>query len=191
MTVDAIVLISHNPAHADLQAQAIADARSFARRPGAKHTVASVFVDRSATSAGHPPDTEVFMQRVAEAGRGQFVRANENASLSVTILPSIITLHPADHPLVHRHHPAASGEPSRLPVEAHLERCVEQRQQVGVQPQGIPKARDEIAYGGEPPPRVVQVPDPIVVRRHDDQRRPRRRQRVLIGDLRRDVGSVG
>ena len=85
-----IVMISDNPAHVDLQAQAIADARRFARRPGARHTVASVFVDTSATSAGYPPDTESFMQRVAQAGRGQFVRANENASLSVTILRAII-----------------------------------------------------------------------------------------------------
>ena len=85
-----IVMISDNPAHFDLQAQAIADARSFARRPGAKHTVSSVFVDTSEFSAGHPPDTELFMQRVAQAGRGQFVRANENASLSVTILRAII-----------------------------------------------------------------------------------------------------
>ena len=85
-----IVMISDNPAHVDLQAQAITDARRFARRPGARHTVASVFVDTSATSAGYPPDTESFMQRVAQAGRGQFVRANENASLSVTILRAII-----------------------------------------------------------------------------------------------------
>ena len=40
------------------------------------------------TGPGYP-DAASFMQRVAEAGRGQFVRADENASLSVTILRAV------------------------------------------------------------------------------------------------------
>ena len=85
-----IVMISDNPAHDNLRQQAIVDAGSFAQRRGAHHTVSSVFVDTS-VFAGRPaiPDTVTFMRRVASAGRGQFVRADENASLSVTILRAI------------------------------------------------------------------------------------------------------
>ena len=83
-----IVMISDNPAHADRRGQAISDARSFASRPGARHTVSAVFVDTSATGPQHP-DTASFMRRVAEAGQGQFVPANENASLSLTILHAL------------------------------------------------------------------------------------------------------
>ena len=83
-----IVMISDNPAHADLRGQAISDARSFARRPSARHTISTVFVDTSAT--GPPdPDTVLFMRRVANAGGGEFVHANQNASLSITILRAI------------------------------------------------------------------------------------------------------
>lgn len=80
-----IVMISDNPAHASLRRQAIADAGRFARRPGARHTVSAVFVD---TSSGYP-DAAAFMQRVARDGGGRFVRADEHASLSVTILRAI------------------------------------------------------------------------------------------------------
>ena len=84
-----IVLISDNPAHANLRRQAIADAGRFARRPGARHTVSAVFVDTSLTAGPGYPDAAAFMQRVAQAGGGRFVRADENASLSVTILRAI------------------------------------------------------------------------------------------------------
>ena len=84
-----IVLISDNPAHADLRRQAVADAARFARRPGARHTVSAVFVDTSLTAGPGYPDAATFMQRVARAGGGRFVRADENASLSVTILRAI------------------------------------------------------------------------------------------------------
>jgi len=84
-----IVMISDNPAHADLRRQAIADAGRFARRPGARHTVSAVFVDTSLTAGPGYPDAAAFMQRVARAGGGPFVRADENASLSVTILRAI------------------------------------------------------------------------------------------------------
>lgn len=82
-----IVIISDNPAHFDMRAQAIADAREFAQRPGARHTVSSVFVDTSPNP--RHPDTEDFMRRVAQAGRGRFVEADRNASLSVTILLAV------------------------------------------------------------------------------------------------------
>ena len=84
-----IVLISDNPAHAHLREQAVADARRFSRGPGARHTVSTVLVDTSALAGPAYPDTAAFMQRVAEAGGGQFVRADENASLSVTILRAV------------------------------------------------------------------------------------------------------
>ena len=84
-----IVLISDNPAHADLRGQAVEDARRFARRPDARHTVSAVFVDTSITAGPGHPDAASFMRRVARAGAGQFVRADENASLSVTILRAV------------------------------------------------------------------------------------------------------
>ena len=83
-----IVMISDNPAHADRREQAIADARRFARRRGARHTVSAVLVDTSELGPAYP-DTPAFMQRVAAAGGGQFVRADEHASLSVTILQAL------------------------------------------------------------------------------------------------------
>ena len=78
-----IVMISDNPAHTNVRRQAIADAGRFGRRPGARHTVSAVFVDTSATAGPGHPDAMSFMQRVARAGGGRFVRADENASLSV------------------------------------------------------------------------------------------------------------
>ena len=83
-----IVMVSDNPAHADMRQQAIGDARRFAERRGARHTVSSVLVDTTAVGPRHP-DTVAFMQQVAQAGGGQFVRSDENASLSVTILRAI------------------------------------------------------------------------------------------------------
>lgn len=82
-----IVLISDNPAHDDMRAQAISDAKAFARRPGARHTVSSVFVDTYPNT--RHPDTEDFMRQVARAGRGRFVEANRDASFSLTILKAI------------------------------------------------------------------------------------------------------
>ena len=55
-----------------------------ARRPAS-----AVFVDTSMTAGPGYPDAANFMQRVAGAGGGRFVRADENASLSVTILRAI------------------------------------------------------------------------------------------------------
>ena len=62
---------------------------NFSRRPGARHTVSAVFVDTSITAGSGYPDAASFMQRVAPAGGGQVVRANENASLAVTILRAV------------------------------------------------------------------------------------------------------
>ena len=82
-----IVIISDNPAHHDMRAQAISDAQRFAARPGARHSVSSVFVDTSPNP--RYPDTEDFMRQVVQAGRGRFVEADQNASLSVTILLAV------------------------------------------------------------------------------------------------------
>ncbi len=86
-----IVMISDNPAHDDMIAQAISDAGTFAARPGAQHTVSTVFVDTSGAGPSHPliRHTVRFMRQVAQAGRGEFVAANENASLSLTILHAL------------------------------------------------------------------------------------------------------
>ena len=84
-----IVLISDNPAHTDLRDQAIADARDFASRSGARYTVSAVFVDDRDSSLRSYPDTASFMQQVALAGNGQFVRSSESASLSVMILLAV------------------------------------------------------------------------------------------------------
>ena len=80
-----IVLISDNPAYLDVRAQAISDAAEFARRPGARHTVSSVYVETGTALR----DTTAFMQQVARAGGGRFLQANQNASLSVTILLAV------------------------------------------------------------------------------------------------------
>ena len=84
-----IVIVSDNLAHANVRRQAIADAGRFARRPGAQHTVSAVFVDTSMTAGPDYPDAAAFMQRGARAGGGRFVRADENAALSVTILRAV------------------------------------------------------------------------------------------------------
>ncbi len=80
-----IVLISDNPAYADQQGQAIADAAAFAGRPGARHTVSSVYVE-TGTPLRNTPD---FMRQITRSGRGTFVEADRNASLSVTILLAV------------------------------------------------------------------------------------------------------
>ncbi|MCY4429717.1 MAG: VWA domain-containing protein [Rhodospirillales bacterium] len=80
-----IVMISDNPAYWDARAQAVSDAAAFAQRPGARHTVSSVYVETQTPLR----DTPDFMRRVAQAGRGRFVEADRNASLSVTILLAV------------------------------------------------------------------------------------------------------
>ena len=50
--------------------------------------MSAVLVDTSELGPAYP-DTPAFMQRVATAGGGQFVRADEHASLSVTILQAL------------------------------------------------------------------------------------------------------
>ncbi len=80
-----IVVISDNPAYMDRRAQAVSDAAAFAQRPGARHTVSSVYIE-----TGTPlRDTPAFMRQVAHAGRGRFMQADRNASLSVTILLAV------------------------------------------------------------------------------------------------------
>lgn len=84
-----IVLIGDNPAHAHLRDQAIADARGFAARSGALHTVSTVFVDPRYNTLRSYPDTASFLRRVAASGGGQFVRSSENVSFSVMVLRAI------------------------------------------------------------------------------------------------------
>ncbi|MXX74887.1 MAG: VWA domain-containing protein [Holophagales bacterium] len=84
-----IVLVTDNPAHAHLRDQAIADARTFAARSGAMHTVSTVFVDPRYSASRSYPETASFLRQVAVSGGGQFVRSSENASLSMMILRAI------------------------------------------------------------------------------------------------------
>lgn len=88
-TYRSIILISDNPAHSHLRRQAVEDARSFAARPGARHTVSTVFSDRGDTASRSFPETAAYLQELAEAGGGHFVRSSESASLTVVILRAL------------------------------------------------------------------------------------------------------
>ena len=80
-----IVMISDNPAYVEEQNRAVTEAGAFARQPGPRQTVSAVYVE-----TGTPlRDTPIFMQRVASAGQGAYVQADQNASLSVTILLAV------------------------------------------------------------------------------------------------------
>ena len=88
-TYRSIILISDNPAHSHLRRQAVEDARGFAARPGARHTVSTVFSDRGDTVNRSFPETAAYLQELAEAGDGRFVRSSESASLTVVILRAL------------------------------------------------------------------------------------------------------
>lgn len=83
----AIVLISDNPAHADLRQRGIDVTREFTAREGARHTVSTVFV---LTNAPRDPQARSYLQRVAETGNGKFVPDNEAASFTITILKALV-----------------------------------------------------------------------------------------------------
>lgn len=77
-----IVLITDNPAYPDEVRQAIADAASFASAGDGR--VSTVYIE-----TGDRPAAEAFLERVASAGRGQFVR-NAGGSVTVTLLLSLL-----------------------------------------------------------------------------------------------------
>ena len=77
-----IVLITDNPAYPDEARQAVADAAAFASAGNAR--VSTVYIE-----TGDRPAAEAFLERVASAGRGQFVR-DTGGSVTVTLLLSLL-----------------------------------------------------------------------------------------------------
>lgn len=77
-----IVLITDNPAYLEERDEAIAAAAEFAAAGDAR--VSTVFVD-----TGGDPAAETFLERVASAGRGQFVR-DTGGSVTVNLLLSLM-----------------------------------------------------------------------------------------------------
>ena len=77
-----IVLITDNPAYPDEARQAVADAASFASAGNSR--VSTVYIE-----TGDRPAAEAFLERVASAGRGQFVR-DTGGSVTVTLLLSLL-----------------------------------------------------------------------------------------------------
>ena len=78
-----IVLITDNPAYLDEVDAAVTEAASFAAA-GDGRRVSTVFID-----TGGEPRTEAFLERVADVGRGQFVR-DTGGSITVTLLLSLL-----------------------------------------------------------------------------------------------------
>ena len=77
-----IVLITDNPAYPDEARQAVADAAAFASAGNSR--VSTVYIE-----TGDRPAAEAFLERVASAGRGQFVR-DTGGSVTVTLLLSLL-----------------------------------------------------------------------------------------------------
>ena len=77
-----IVLITDNPAYAHEMDRAVADAASFAAAGNSR--VSTVYI-----RTGDRPEAEAFLQRVASAGLGQFVR-DTGGSITVTLLLSLM-----------------------------------------------------------------------------------------------------
>ena len=77
-----VVLITDNPAYPDEARQAIADAAAFASAGNSR--VSTVYIE-----TGDRPAAEAFLERVASAGRGQFVR-DTGGSVTVTLLLSLL-----------------------------------------------------------------------------------------------------
>ena len=77
-----IVLITDNPAYPEESDQAVAEARSFAATGNAR--VSTVFRDTNSD-----PGSRAFLERVANAGRGQFVE-DTGGSFTVTLLLSML-----------------------------------------------------------------------------------------------------
>lgn len=79
-----IVLVTDNPAYPDEVDRSISTAATIARFPG--HRVSTVYINSQGRAN---PDVEAFLQRVANAGRGQFVR-DVGGSLTVNLLLSLL-----------------------------------------------------------------------------------------------------
>ena len=77
-----VVVITDNPAYPEERDQAIAEATSFASAGDSR--VSTVFVQTNGD-----PAAESFLERVASAGGGQFVR-DMGGSLTVNLLLSLM-----------------------------------------------------------------------------------------------------
>ena len=79
-----IVLVTDNPAYPEEVDRSVSTAAAIARFPG--HRVSTVYINSQGRAN---PDVEAFLQRVANAGRGQFVR-DVGGSLTVNLLLSLL-----------------------------------------------------------------------------------------------------
>ena len=79
-----IVLVTDNPAYPEEVERTIATAAAIARMPG--HRVSTVYIN---TQGIADLEVERFLQRVANAGRGEFVR-DAGGSLTVNLLLSLL-----------------------------------------------------------------------------------------------------
>ena len=79
-----IVMVTDNPAYPEEVNASIATAASVAQRSG--HRVSTVYIN---TTGAPNPEAEAFLQRVATAGGGQYVR-DVGGSLTVNLLLSLL-----------------------------------------------------------------------------------------------------
>lgn len=79
-----IVLVTDHPAYPEEVNRSVATAAAIARVPG--HRVSTVYINSQGLV---DPQVEAFLQRVADAGRGQFVR-DVGGSLTVNLLLSLL-----------------------------------------------------------------------------------------------------
>ena len=79
-----IVLVTDNPAYPEEVDRSVSTAAAIARFPG--HRISTVYINSQGRAN---PDVEAFLQRVANAGRGQFVR-DVGGSLTVNLLLSLL-----------------------------------------------------------------------------------------------------
>ncbi len=79
-----IVLVTDNPAYPEEEERTIATAAAIARMPG--HRVSTVYIN---TQGIADLEAERFLQRVANAGQGEFVR-DAGGSLTVNLLLSLL-----------------------------------------------------------------------------------------------------
>ena len=79
-----IVLVTDNPAYPEEVERSVATAAGIARIPG--HRVSTVYINSQGIA---DLEMERFLQRVANAGQGQFVR-DAGGSLTVNLLLSLL-----------------------------------------------------------------------------------------------------
>ncbi len=79
-----VVLVTDATSYPEETDQVISTAASIARMPG--HRVSTVYINSSGIA---DPEVEQFLQRVANAGRGQFIR-DAGGSLTVNLLLSLL-----------------------------------------------------------------------------------------------------